>query len=101
MTVGGSSTLATSTEFLDDGSQVWRYGPPLPILVKGAALVEEPKGGVILIGGLTTGPVFLDTIFRLRNANSVWEAIGNTLKTTRYKPVAFLVPDSLTNCTHL
>ncbi len=81
--------------------QVWRYGPPLGTVVYAGGLVEEPKGGVILIGGLSTGTVFLNTIFRLRNTNSVWEPIGRTLQSARYKPVAFLVPDILTNCTRL
>jgi len=38
-----------STEILDEGSDVWRMGPQLPIGICCAALVEDPAGGVVLV----------------------------------------------------
>ena len=38
-------------EVLDTGSSEWRSGPSLPFIVKSSAMVEDPYGGVIVIGG--------------------------------------------------
>jgi hypothetical protein len=38
-------------QVLDPGSSEWRYGPTLPFEIGRATVVEDPLGGVILIGG--------------------------------------------------
>jgi hypothetical protein len=54
--VGGIvSTQLTSTEILDDSAGTWRSGPSLPVGISSAALVEDNAGGVVLIGGTTSG----------------------------------------------
>ncbi len=102
--VGGNSwpDLVKSTELLDAGSLTWRYGPPLPVVIQGSALVEDPKGGVILIGGIETqSNLPTSKMYRLRHAMDVWEEMPRTLKSARYKPIAFRVPDSMTSCTRV
>lgn len=46
---GGEWT--SSVEILDPGASQWRPGPSLPIEIARASMVEDPLGGVILIGG--------------------------------------------------
>ena len=56
----------SSVEILDEGSNEWRQGPDLPFGIFGGAMVEDPEGGVILIGGSAhSNPYYLDTLFRL------------------------------------
>jgi hypothetical protein len=40
-------------------------------------------------------------IFKLQDASSAWVEMKQTLKIGRYHPVAFIVPDEITNCTLL
>jgi hypothetical protein len=57
--VGGIvATQLKSTEILDDPAGTWRSGPSLPLGISSAALVEDHTGGVILIGGTTSGYTF-------------------------------------------
>ncbi len=80
----------------------WKYGPPLLAVIKGAALVEDPKGGIILIGGIEVlANTVTNKMYRLRHAKSLWEVMPQTLKSARYKPVAFPVPDSMTSCSRV
>jgi len=60
----------TSTEILDEGSDEWRNGPDLPFGIRNAALVEDPNGGIILVGGSSKKEFRLKTIFRLANAGN-------------------------------
>ena len=50
-------------EILDEGASEWRTGPNLPFTIKQAAMVEDPLGGVKLIGGYASDHS-LDTLFR-------------------------------------
>ena len=86
----------TSTEILDDGSDQWRPGPELPYGISGAALISDPSGGVVLIGGSP----YLKTILRLSHAGleAEWELLPKKLKTGRQHHVAFLVPDDVVDC---
>jgi len=78
--VGGSSfsfeqyisrtKYLTSTEILDEGSNEWRNGPDLPFGITKGVLVEDPNGGVILVGGSSKKVTFLNTLFRLPNAGN-------------------------------
>ena len=40
-----------SAETLDEGSMEWKTGPQLPIGILDPRMVEDPNGGVVLIGG--------------------------------------------------
>ena len=98
----GSSSDTSSVEILDDGAVAWRNGPSSPVTLSSAAMVPDDQGGVILIGGYSGGLLqVLNTLFRLRHAAAQWELMPQRLKTTRFLPLAFLIPDNITNCTWL
>ena len=64
-----------------------------------AGLVEDPRGGVILIGG-HTGPAVTSSMYRLEHAGSQWTLMTQKLKNAKHYPATFLIPDSLApNCT--
>ncbi len=57
-------------------------------------------GGVIIIGGTSTGDDYLDTIYRLAHAEAQWEQMPQKLKIKKRRSfVAFLIPEEFTNCT--
>ena len=90
----------SSTEVFDVGSSEWKSGPELPFGIMLAAMVEDPSGGVVLIGGYNKERKELSTLFRLPHAGSgaTWEEMPQKLKTARYGHTAFLIPDELANC---
>jgi len=94
--VGGWSGggLLSSTEVFDEVAGVWNFGPELPTGVDRAELVEDPTGGVILVGG---------AIHRLQHAgpDANWIKMPQSLKTERYNHAAFLVSDEYAKCSLL
>jgi len=99
--VGGSNgTYMTSVEILDDGADVWRNGPDLPFGIYHASLVEDPTGGVILVGGESENDPYLQTLFRLSHAgdDAEWVEMPQKLKDGRSRHTSFLVPDDITSC---
>ena len=102
--VGGYNGARLSTvEILDDVTGNWRYGPALPVPRYYGALVEDPAGGVILIGGETSRYVWHDTLFRLSHAgpDAMWFQMPQKLKNARTYLTSFLIPDEITNCTQV
>jgi hypothetical protein len=95
---GNNGTCMTSTEILDNETLRWQAGPDLPFGVYVAKLIEDSLGGVILVGG-DYKRVYVDTLFRLDNAEAKWEKLPQILLTGRLWHAAFLIPDYLTNCT--
>jgi N-acetylneuraminic acid mutarotase len=97
----GSQTYMSSTEVLDEGSNEWRQGPDLPFGIYGAAMVEDPEGGVILIGGYSSSNKNLDTLFRLSDVGdgASWKEMPQKLQLGRYYPTAMMIPDHIVNCT--
>jgi hypothetical protein len=63
-------------------------------------MVEDPNGGVFLVGGNTLVQNWADTIWHLSHAgkHAVWTLMEQTLKTPRYWHTAFLVPDNFVDC---
>jgi hypothetical protein len=98
--VGGQDVgILDTVEILDEGSNTWRLGPYLPIPTMAHSLVEDPRGGVIMIGG-NTGLVISTSLYRLRHGGAKWELMTQQLKVGNSYPSAFLIPDSLAlNCT--
>ena len=100
--VGGTDgyNFQNTVEILDDIDGFWRYGPPLPVALHLAKLVEDPAGGVIITGGeskVTAAP-----FYRLSHAgpDAVWVEMPQKLQDShRAGHVAILVPDEITNCT--
>jgi len=99
--VGGKNgTYMKSVEILDEGTNEWRNGPDLPFGIYGASLVEDPAGGVILVGGRSSNDIYLETLFRLSDAgkNAEWFKMPQNLKPGKYSHTAFLVPDDVVSC---
>ena len=98
--VGGENNgILNTVEILDEGASQWRLGPYLPVPTMAAGLVEDPRGGVIMIGG-HNGPSMTNLIYRLQHGGSKWELLTQKLKIANHYPSAFLIPDSLApNCT--
>ena len=88
----------TTTEYLDAGNQVWKSGPMLPLDISGGFMLEHPRGGVLLIGGLLDGWKSLDTIYHLPSLTSKWELLPQKLKEPRHDFAAVVVPDDVTTC---
>jgi hypothetical protein len=61
--------------------------------------VKMILGGVIIIGGTSTGDDYLDTIYRLAHAAAQWEQMPQKLKIKKRSFVAFLIHEEFTNCT--
>ena len=95
-------THLSSVEILDDVNGNWRYGPPLPIPLGWGALVEDPAGGVIMVGGYNAEVTYHDTLYRLPHAgpDASWFKMPQRLQNARHYHVSFLVPEGLANCTH-
>jgi hypothetical protein len=97
------SEILSSVEILDPGSKEWRKGPNLPFGIKNAQMVADQNGGVVLVGGRKgTFPYekYLDTLFQLPHGgeDTEWFEMEQKLETGRGSHVAFLVPDSLVDC---
>ncbi len=99
---GGSdgSPILSSVEILDEGSNEWQTGPELPLGIYGSQMVEDQNGGVVLIGGYSAPAENLDTLFQLPHGgqDAVWTKMEQKMKIKRHSHTAFLVPDSLVNC---
>ena len=99
--VAGLGLYSSTTEVLDDGATSWRLGPKLPISYYGHSLVQDPNGGVILLGGMKGANIVTNQIYRLNDAGptSNWMLLGQTLGAATYYLVAFSFLDSMINCT--
>ena len=91
----------SSTEILDPGTKTWRRGTsfPFPLLI--AAMVQDPAGGVIVVGGLAgEGKGELDTLYRLAHAGeeAQWEKLPINLKSKRTGHLAMMLPSTMFNC---
>jgi hypothetical protein len=64
-----------------------------------ASLVENPSGGVILVGG-QSGTTVLDTLYRLPDLDSGtgWQLMKQQLKTARRFHSSTLIPNSMAVC---
>jgi hypothetical protein len=95
---GGSSYLS-SVEILHEGSNEWQTGPELPFGIHSSEMVEDQNGGVVLIGGESSGGR-LDTLYQLPHGgqDAVWTKMEQKMKTIRQAHTAFLVPDNIVDC---
>jgi hypothetical protein len=97
--VDGSSLLP-SVEILDDGSNEWQTGPELPFGIDNSQMVEDQNGGVVLIGGLSSSILHLDTLYQLPHGgqDAMWIKMEQKMKTGRLWHTAFMVPDNIVDC---
>ena len=97
--VGGlTSSALSSVEVLDKGNNYWQPGPTLPAATWGMAMTEDPKGGVLMVGGYCVlGPT--NAIYRLMHAAAQWELLKNAMSSPNYYISALLIPDNqIGNC---
>ena len=99
--VGGIYNLVNldSVEILDDDSSIWRAGPKLPVATHSSAMFEDPRGGLIVVGGHTPS-VNLATLYRLRHAgwNAQWETLVQKSNLMQTNSVAIPIPDEIAFC---
>jgi hypothetical protein len=86
----------SSVEILDQGAEEWRKGPELPMKMYEAKMVEDQKGGVILVGGYSNDIGPLETLLHLPHGgeDAQWTEMDQKLNVGRKVHVAFLVPDN-------
>ena len=67
----------------------------------GSQLVEDPQGGVILIGGSSQEQPFSDVLYKLSHAGygAKWIELEQKLSVGSRYHIAILIPDNLVNCT--
>ncbi len=94
------SPKLSSVEILDEGSNEWQTGPELPFGIAESQMVEDQNGGVVLIGGLSSSVVNLDTLYQLPHGgqDAAWTKMEQEMKTGRQSHTAFLIPDNLVDC---
>jgi len=73
---GGSNGWGelSSVEILNRRTLRWKQGPRLPLAISYAAMVADPSGGAILVGGQSGGRV-LDTLYRLSSGPGILSSI--------------------------
>jgi hypothetical protein len=94
------STILSSVEILHEGSSEWQTGPELPFGIYRSQMVEYQNGGVVLIGGYSSSAGNLDTLYQLPHGgqDAVWTKMEQKMQKGRNLHTAFLVPDSLVDC---
>jgi len=99
--IGGySDTGAESSVIVFDPvtNEYWE-GPALPKKLYRSASVEDPTGGVIVIGGNHDhGGFSSNTLYRLANLESNWVKLNVALSDGHELHTAFLIPDSVVDC---
>jgi hypothetical protein len=94
------SSILSSVEILDEGSNGWQTGPELPFEIDGSQMVEDKNGGVVLIGGRSSSVGYLDTLYQLPHGgqDAVWTKMEQKMQTGRRLHTAFLVPEKIADC---
>ncbi len=95
----GSSYLS-SVEILHEGSNEWQTGSELPFGIWLSQMVEDPNGGVVLIGGESSSLRRLDTLYQLPHGgqDAVWTKMEQKMQKGRMDHTAFLIPDNIVDC---
>ncbi len=96
----GGSSILSSVEILDEGSNEWQTGPELPFKIYRSHMVEDQNGGVVMIGGESSSVANLDTLYQLPHGgqDAVWTKMEQKMDTGRSDHTAFLVPDNIVDC---
>jgi hypothetical protein len=96
---GFDTSYLPTVEILGDGSNEWKTGPELPFGIGYGQMVEDQKGGVVLIGGYSSIS-YSNTLYQLPHGgqDAVWTMMEQKLSTGRYAHTAFLVPDNIVEC---
>lgn len=79
------------TSLTCSGSNEWREGPELPHGVFDTQMIEDPNGGVVLVGGTSTSGQPLETLLQLSDAASQWREMEQRFKVGRKLATVFFV----------
>jgi hypothetical protein len=87
MTRPGANALA----YQEREKSFLTFSKELPFGIPDTKLVEDPAGGVILVGGRSLE--ILDTLFRLAHAEATeWRLMPQRMKIARRLHTAFMIP---------
>jgi len=71
----------------------------MPVATWGMAMIEDPQGGVLMIGG-KANKTPTQAIYRLRHGGAQWELLRQKMSTPNCYMSALLIPEyHSTNCT--
>ena len=92
--------ITTTVEIFDPRQQVWSKFDDLPQEMSGSYLVEDGRGGALLVGGDDKGNYegYTHDILYLSNKDATWQVTFNTLPVACAHHVAMLIPDSFIQC---
>ena len=89
----------TSVEIISDLESKWHKGPELPSTLYIHKMVEDPSGGVFLIGKDFVSSSHNAKLLHLAHAKAEWVEIPPKFNYDGFVNAAFYVPDEITNCT--
>jgi hypothetical protein len=78
-----------------------KYSTELPFEIDASTLVEDPRGGVLLVSGFSVSENYLTTIFKLEHAgpDQKWVELDVKLKIGRWRHSVTFISDEAVNCT--
>jgi hypothetical protein len=82
-------------------SYLFNTGPSFPYAIWNAAMIEDSKGGVVLIGGFSRASQYSDTtLYHLPHGgpDAGWTKMEQKLKTNRYTHSSIMIPDNVADC---
>ena len=89
----------SSVEIIGDLESKWHKGPELPSTLYIHEMVEDPSGGVFLIGRDHDSSSHNAKLLHLAHAKAEWVEIPPKFNYDGFVNAAFYVPDEITNCT--
>ena len=79
----------------------WSYINNLPLDLSGAQLIEDGRGGVLIVGGYRHSikySRYSSDVFYLAEKDGIWKKTFKTLEHGRSRHAAMLIPDSFIQC---
>ena len=94
------AAISNTSEIFDPLSNMWSKFEDLPIKISSGQVIEDGRGGVLMIGGDATGDFSGSTphIFHLPGKDGHWRRTFKTLDVPRADHVAMLIPETFINC---
>lgn len=86
------SNRSLSVEIYDSTSNDWKEIDELPKPIRAGQLVEDGKGGVLIVGE------DLSSILYLSTKDGIWKKTWKTIDNPRMGHLAMMIPDSFVNC---
>ena len=100
-----NTTLTETVEVYDPITNTWLEVNPLPEALSGSQLIEDGKGGVLMIGGDNVGTFSeyrgrgdVSDIYYLSGKDGTWKKSFKVIDIPRQFHVAMLIPDSFVKC---